>query len=66
MAFLWLYALDEWVIQVNIRRIVELLWEENIRLLNFLAFSHGLGQELPFVKTIRKAANGQRTKPLSR
>ncbi|MFT5114962.1 MAG: hypothetical protein ACI8P9_004305 [Parasphingorhabdus sp.] len=45
MACLWLYTIYEWVMQVNIRQIVELLWEKNFRLLNFLAFSHSLGQQ---------------------
>ncbi len=39
----WLYSSDEWVTQVNLCPIAELLWEKNLRPLELLEFLHSLG-----------------------
>jgi hypothetical protein len=44
---LWLLSLVEWVIQVNISSITNLLWEKNYHQRHFLEFSHSLCPQLP-------------------
>ena len=45
MTISWLYSSGEWVTQVNISSIAELLWEKNFQPTILLGFSHGLGQQ---------------------
>jgi hypothetical protein len=45
MTILWLYSPGEWVTQVNISPIAELLWEKNLQPIKLLGFSYGLCPE---------------------